>query len=59
MSGHTPGDPVIARSEQLRARLEGMRTLVEVFSTQLLDEIKELRTEVEQHTEGADDDGPG
>lgn len=58
----TPREPEIARSVQWRARLEGMGTLVEGFSAQLMEEIRLLREEVEQHagteTEEGDHDDP-
>lgn len=64
MSGHTPEDPVIARSEQLRLRLAGMKELVQGFASHLMDEIQTLEDEVGAHAdpgakEGRGDDGPG
>lgn len=51
-SGSTPREPAIARSEQLRERLAGMRVMVEGFSSELLAEIQMLRDEMQQQ-EGA------
>lgn len=48
----SPRDPVIAKSQALQARLDGMRQMAEVFFTQLEEGVRELILEVEQHTEG-------
>lgn len=62
MSGHTPGDPVIARSQQLRERMAGLKEMVGVFAEQLNTEVRLLDQEIEAHIraqEGPGDDDPG
>lgn len=59
MSGHTPGDPVIVRSEQLRQRLAGMKQLVQGFASNLMEEIQVLEDEVESHLGSGAQEGPG